>query len=262
MLNDYIYRKKNFTTKNNKIILLLHGFMGSSEIWKFIYKDFSKEYKILSIDFPGHGKSHFNKKYKVLTMDHLSKIVIRILKEENVKKMIIIGHSMGGYVSLHIAEKIPSLISGICLLHSTSKPDTIEKKKKRIKLINLVKKNYPLFLSKTVVKWFNEKDCVKDKINFAKKIAISTSIHSIIALLKGMILRKDKSFLLKRNIFPILHIFGKYDNILNKEDILEEKKIGFNVDLKEIPTGHMSHLENPNMLITILKKFIKNKINE
>ncbi|WP_238785047.1 alpha/beta fold hydrolase [Blattabacterium cuenoti] len=121
----------NFKTKGKGIpVVLLHGFMESLEIWNYVYDNISKKYKIISIDLPGHGKSIFPlKENTVFTMEKTAEIVKKILEKENIQKAVFVGHSMGGYVALAIAEKYPEIFLGLCLLHSTTKSDTFEKKK-------------------------------------------------------------------------------------------------------------------------------------
>ncbi|WP_185855431.1 alpha/beta fold hydrolase [Blattabacterium cuenoti] len=265
---NFFYVKKNFRLKKKEIptIVLLHGFMGSSEIWNLIYEILSKEYRIISIDLPGHGKSIFPIKWRkktIFTMEDGANIVGEILKKENIEKVIVIGHSMGGYISLALAEKNPYIFLGLCLLHSTAKQDTIEKKNKRIQGIHLSKLNFPLFVYNSVNSWFNKNNIssLQKEIFFAKKIAFSTDYECISCFLKGMMLRKNREFLLKTTKFPKLYIVGEYDSILDiKEIINKETKIGIKTNFTKISTGHMSHLEKPKILIDILISFIKSII--
>ncbi|BBA17414.1 alpha/beta fold hydrolase [Blattabacterium cuenoti] len=242
-------------------IVLLHGFMESLEIWNFLYNSkIPNKYKILSIDFPGHGKSIFTleKKNIVFTMEKTAEIVKKIVKKENIKKAIFIGHSMGGYVALAMAEKYPEMFLGLCLLHSTTKSDTLEKKKNRIQSIQLAIHHYPLFISKSVKKLFHyEKlSSLQKEISFIKNIASNTNIQSIISFLKGMAIRKDRTFLLRTTKFPKLYISGLYDRVLDIKKNYEETKNGNKIYFVAIPTGHMGHIEKPKEIIKILENFI------
>ncbi|WP_185882845.1 alpha/beta fold hydrolase [Blattabacterium cuenoti] len=254
-------REKNFIIKKEEdpVIIFLHGFMGSSKIWNDVFRIFSDQYKILSIDLPGHGKSKpISSKEQVYSMEYIANMVKQVIEKENIKKIILIGHSMGGYISLALAEKNPNIFLGLCLLHSTSKPDTYEKKKKRKQSIQLAKKNYPFFISKSVNTWFNPDKIfsLQKEISFTKKIALSTDQNSVISFIEGMIIRKNRDFLLKTTKFPKLLIYGKYDLIIEKDSINEEIKMGYKTYLNEIPSGHMGHIEKPQILVEKLKIFI------
>ncbi|WP_341652273.1 alpha/beta hydrolase [Blattabacterium cuenoti] len=247
-------------------IVLLHGFMENIEIWNSIYSSIStKKYKVISIDFPGHGKSIFTEEENtVFTMEKAAEIVKKIVKKENIQKAVFVGHSMGGYVALALAEKYPEMFLGLCLLHSTTESDTLEKKKKRIQSIQLAIHHYTLFITTSIKKLFHyEKLCsLQKQIGFVKNIASNTHIHSIISFLKGMSIRKNRTFLLKTTKFPKLYIAGLYDRILDIKKIYEETKNGNKIYFFAIPTGHMGHIEKPKEIIKILEHFIDFSIFE
>ncbi|WP_185869516.1 alpha/beta fold hydrolase [Blattabacterium cuenoti] len=263
MLKNHIFYKKNinFIIKGEGVpIVLLHGFMESLEIWHYIYQMISKKYKVVSIDLPGHGKNSFSEKKYIFSMEETAEIIKFFLDEKKIEQAIFVGHSMGGYIALALAEKYPNMFLGLCLLHSTADSDTEEKKKNRIKSIQLAVKNYPLFISTSINKLFNPKKILflQKEISFVKKIALSTSINSVIPFLRGMSMRKNRKFLLKKYDFPKLYIIGLYDLILDSNKINEEAKNGNKTYSVNISTGHMGHIENPVKIIKILEDFIKN----
>ncbi|WP_185849133.1 alpha/beta fold hydrolase [Blattabacterium cuenoti] len=252
--------KINFKIKGKGIpIVLLHGFMESLDIWNYIYCSISNKYRVILIDFPGHGKSILTlEENTIFTMEKAAKLVKEILEKENIQKAVFVGHSMGGYVSLAMAEKYPEMFLGLCLLHSTTESDTLEKKKVRIHSIQLAINNYPLFISTSIKKLFDCKklSSLQEEIFFTKKIASYTSIQSIISFSKGMLIRKNRKFLLETTKFPKLYIAGLYDLILDINKIYKETKNGNKTYFVAIPTGHMGHIENPKEVIKILENFI------
>ncbi|QIK16535.1 alpha/beta fold hydrolase [Blattabacterium sp. DPU] len=252
--------KINFKIKGKGIpIVLLHGFMESIEIWNYIYNSISNKYKVISIDLPGHGKSSLKlEKDSIFTMEKIAEIVKNIVYKKNVQKAVFVGHSMGGYVALAIAEKYPEMFLGLCLLHSTTISDTLEKKRNRIRSIQLAMNNYPLFVSTSIKKLFYNKklSSLQEEICFVNKMALHIHINSIISFLKGMSIRKDRKFLLKTTQFPKLYIAGLYDRILDIQKIYEETRNGNQIYFFAIPTGHMGHIEQPKEIIKILENFI------
>ena len=79
-------------TKN---IIFLHGWGSNKEIMKVFSENF-KDYRQIYIDMPGFGKSP--NPYVLTTFDY-AKIIDTFLKELNIKKDIIMGHSFGGKVA-------------------------------------------------------------------------------------------------------------------------------------------------------------------
>ncbi len=67
--------------------------------------------------------------------------IIAILKEENIKRCTILGHSMGGYITLALAENHPEILSAFGFIHSTAFADSEEKKQNRLRGIEMIE-NY------------------------------------------------------------------------------------------------------------------------
>lgn len=96
-----------------RTIVLIHGFPENLEIWKEFSAILSKGFRVIAIDLPGLGESE-NIGY-VHTMDLMAKCVHSVLEELQLRKYVLVGHSMGGYVGLAFAELFPENIKGLCL---------------------------------------------------------------------------------------------------------------------------------------------------
>lgn len=97
----------NFEKKGNgkETLVLLHGFMENLSIWNDMESHLSKDFTLLKIDLPGHGKSEILS--EVHTMELMADEVKKVVDHENLDKIHLLGHSMGGYTSLAFAEKFP-----------------------------------------------------------------------------------------------------------------------------------------------------------
>src|SRR5689334_22537641 len=108
MIKTALFKKDKVTfsdTGKGRVVVLLHGFLGSHEIWKDTIDDLSKSYRVIAIDLPGHGNTaNFGYAHSMELMAKCVKTVMDFLK---VKKYVIIGHSMGGYVALAFADLFP-----------------------------------------------------------------------------------------------------------------------------------------------------------
>ncbi|MDZ7613245.1 MAG: alpha/beta fold hydrolase [Flavobacteriaceae bacterium] len=129
-----------------RAVVLLHGFLENRSMWKDIAAELCKRYKVVSIDLFGHGGTG-NLGY-IHTMEAQAHMVKQVLDTLNLRRYVLVGHSMGGYISLALAEEYPDNIKGLCLLNSTAMEDTDEKKMNRDRAIVRSKKPLP----KTFVK--------------------------------------------------------------------------------------------------------------
>lgn len=237
-------------------IILLHGFLENSTMWKpFIFK-LSKRNKVVTIDLLGHGKTGCLG--YVHTMEDMAEAVKAVLSKLRLRRVVLIGHSMGGYVSLAFAEKYPEMMKGLCLMNSTATADNNEKKINRDRAIGAVKHNHKSFINISISNLFRPKNrpIFKDDITLVKEEALKIPLQGIIAALEGMKIRKDRTKILKSKSFKKMMIIGKHDPVLDQESLVHQTK---NTDVKivEFPDGHMSHIENKNDFLKEIMHFIE-----
>lgn len=246
------------TEGKGRCVVLLHGFLGSVEIWKYIIPVLSKSYKVIAIDLPGHGKSDCLG--YAHNMELMADAVHAVLKHFKIKKCVLAGHSMGGYVALAFAKKYPPKISGLCLFHSTAYSDSEEKKADRNRAIKIIEKDPALFIRPTIKNLFakNNLKYLKDELKFAIQLAQQTSAQGIIAALIGMRDRPSYIQVLKDANYPIMMIIGKKDNILPYEKLLEQCDLIANKDCLLLEyDGHFGMLENAKYTRIAIRKFVR-----
>jgi pimeloyl-ACP methyl ester carboxylesterase len=259
MLRTAIFKKSRIhfnDTGKGRVIVLLHGFLGSRKVWDDYEKELSKKFRIIAIDLPGHGKTPSIGYYH--SMELMAQSVKAVLDKVKVRRYVMIGHSMGGYVSLAFAELFPENIAGLSLCHSTSFTDKESKKKDRGKLIELIKKGNKKLISDSVQMLFTPDKIKrnKKKMELAIKTAQSTSKQSIINSLEGMKERKCRDLILKFSDYPILFIIGKKDTVTDENSMYSQ------IGLCKFPEiammddyGHMGFYEEPDMIIPEITGF-------
>lgn len=251
--------KISFTDEGKgRVIVLLHGFLGSKEIWIETRNLLKKQFRIISIDLPGHGGSAcFG---YVHGMDLMAKAVKAVMDSLRLKKYIIVGHSMGGYAALAFAEFFPDNLKGMCLFHSTCFTDSEEKKRDRTRAVRLVKSDAKVYTKNTIKNLFALKNLIKNKkeISFAQKIAANTSKRGIVASLEGMKDRPNRDIVLNFSEYPIMMIIGRYDAILPMQSLLNQSEFIPSKYLLLLENdGHMGFLENPIVCSKHLKRFFR-----
>ena len=149
-------------------VVLLHGFLENKTMWKDLAPKLAEKNRVISIDLLGHGDSDCLG--YVHSMEENAEIVKAVLSNLKIRKTIIIGHSMGGYVALALAELYPQFIKGLVLLNSTAKEDSEERKLNRDRAIKAVKQNYINFVRMSIVNLFSEnnRDRLENEIEKVK----------------------------------------------------------------------------------------------
>ena len=237
-------------------IVLLHGFLENSTMWNSISEILSKKNRIICIDLLGHGASE-NHGY-IHTMEDQAEMVKAVLDHLGLRKYVLIGHSMGGYVALAFANLYSKNVKGLCLMNSTALPDSEEKKLNRDRAIVAVKQNHKTFVRIAIPMLFSEgnRAVFTSEIKEITNEALEMSPQGIIAALEGMKIRKSNTQIYKNAVFPILMIIGKQDPALDYNSLIAQTK-NTNVQVIEFPDGHMSHIENKDALISSLNSFAK-----
>lgn len=238
-------------------IVLLHGFLENKTMWDAFMPEFSKKNRVVTIDLLGHGATECLG--YVHSMEDQADMVHAVLHELKIRKAILVGHSMGGYIALAFAELYPDAMKGLVLLNSTSRSDSAERKKNRDRAIVAVKQNYAAFVRMSIGNLFSEdnRERLADAIEKVKIEALKTPLQGVVASLEGMKIRKDREVILHFAKYPIHLVLGKKDGVLIYEDNLEQIE-GTPVKLTTFPDGHMSHIENKNKLQRVLLEFFKN----
>jgi pimeloyl-ACP methyl ester carboxylesterase len=238
-------------------IVLLHGYIEALNVWEDIAKKLFENFRVITIDLPGHGNSPVFD--KIHTMEFMADYVNEILTHLYINKCVMIGHSMGGYVTMEFLSKYPEKLTGFSLFHSTPFPDSEEKKQIRDRLINAIKQGKKVQLAKEhVEKTFAPENLSKfvQEIGFLKIIAINTSDEGTIAALEGMKIRKNHSQTLSNTPIPGLWIFGEKDNFISTKakDLL---KVPENIKIEILKnSGHQGFIEEKEKSLKILKDFI------
>jgi len=225
-------------------------------MWNPHVEELAKRNRVVCVDLLGHGQT--NCLGYVHSMEDQADMVHHVLHELKIRKAILVGHSMGGYIALAFAELYPEMMKGLVLMNSTSRADSDERKTNRDRAILAVKQNYTTFIRMSIANLFSEnnRERLSNEIELVRNEALKTPLQGIVAALEGMKTRNDREVILHFTTYPILLILGKQDPVLNYEENktqIENTK----VELVTFDDGHMSHIENKDDLTKVLLGFLK-----
>jgi pimeloyl-ACP methyl ester carboxylesterase len=248
------------------VVVLLHGFGEDATVWNEQVKVLKQQYRVITPQFPGTAQSELT---PGLSMETMAQAVQELLTSPAVgvfpeQKIVLIGHSMGGYVTLAFAEKYPELLSAWGLFHSTAVADSAEKKQVREKGIAFIQKNgAAAFIESTVGNLFSTKT-KKERPQLIKDFLHSMnnfSDASLVSYYRAMINRPDRTTVLKNAAVPVLLVLGKDDNAIPYDEAL---KLAYMANKTYFYTlqqsGHMGMLEEQEKTNEILLEFIRQSL--
>ncbi len=248
------------------VVVLLHGFGEDATVWAAQIKLLQQNYRVIAPHFPGTAQSELTEN---LSMETMAQAVQQLLAQPALdvfpkEKIILIGHSMGGYVTLAFAEKYPELLKSWGLFHSTAVADSAEKKQVREKGIAFIEKNgAAAFIESTVGNLFSTKT-KKDNPQLIKDFLHSMnnfSDTSLVSYYRAMINRPDRTAVLKNTTVPVLLVLGKDDQAIPYDEAL---KLAYMANKTYFYTlqqsGHMGMLEEEEKTNGILQEFIRESL--
>ncbi len=190
----------------------------------------------------------------------MASLVHKTLDHLKIEKPVIIGHSLGGYVTVAFAEMFPSSLSGFCFFHSSAFEDTPESKEKRIKTAEYVKNHgVDSFSIPFVPGLFFQKrrEELKASIDFATEIARKMTVDNIVNTIYAMRDRKERIEFLKETSLPVAFIIGKEDTAVTIDKSLAQCHLPNRSSVLFLgQTAHMGMFEREIETALFLKGFI------
>lgn len=196
---------------NGKPVVFIHGFAEDGSIWTNQIEFLKDKYSLIIPDLPGSGKSQM---INEMSIESMAATINAILDEEQIEQCTMLGHSMGGYITLAFAEKNEQRLTSFGLIHSTAFADSEEKKANRLKSIEFVKKNGAFEFLKAVITDLFTETWYANNTQFVNELIEKSSNFSdeaIIAYYEAMINRPDKTSVLKNSSKPVLFMIGQHD---------------------------------------------------
>jgi pimeloyl-ACP methyl ester carboxylesterase len=245
-------------TGNGKAIVLLHGYLESSEVWDGFEAKLSSKFRIISVDLPGHGLSDVYG--EIHTMEFMAAVIKELLMNLSIKKVFLVGHSLGGYVTLAFLELFPEYLSGYCLFHSQPFPDppaALEKRKREIEIVKTGKKN--LMYPDNVIRMFatSNLEIFSEALMRLKDIASRIPGEGIIAVLNGMMIRPSRLLVMEAGMVPCLWILGLMDNYIPCDFIQTKVKLPSNARIVILKnSGHIGFIEEEDKSVEVIAKFV------
>jgi pimeloyl-ACP methyl ester carboxylesterase len=239
-------------------VILLHGFPESGRIFDAQIKALAQDYHLIVPDLPGSGNSDYNP--QLTSIEDFAEIIKQIIDTEKKSQVVLIGHSMGGYIALGFAAKYPAFIAGLGLLHSTAYADSPEKKVNRIKAIQTMEQyGGPSFLKSMIPALFGSsfKSRHPEIIQNLIEQGARFDTRALQQYYQIMHDRTDRTELFKSLSVPYLFISGTQDQAAPKEDLIHQCSMA-DVALIAIiqDAGHMGFIEQPDEVNLQLTHFL------
>ncbi|MEP7164596.1 MAG: alpha/beta hydrolase [Ferruginibacter sp.] len=257
------------TTGTGLPIVLLHGFAEDSTIWDNQVEYLKNNYKLIIPDLPGSGGSPMLntpqsleellgvRSDKPIGMEDYAACIKQVLETEKIDRCIMIGHSMGGYITLAFAEKYPGSLICLGLFHSSAYADDDTKVETRKKAISFIEANGTVAFLKTSIPGLFYDQGNSEPADALISKGKSFLPKALVQYYKAMIMRPDRTPILKNARFPVLMIMGEQDKAVPFKHSLEQSYMPFRSYIHILrESAHMGMLEEPGRSNEILANFL------
>ncbi len=240
-------------------LILVHGFAEDHHIWNYQVKALETDYMLIVPDLPGSGRSPLPE--EKMSMELLADFIAEVMAQERLEKVILIGHSMGGYAALAFAEKYEGKLAGFSLVHSSAYDDDDVKKENRRKSIKLIQNDgKQVFLNAMIPNLYSEMSKLSKQRDMDEHLtnALKISSDALQAYYIAMIERPSRIHVLQNTRLPVQFVIGTDDNAVPFAQSIQQCSIPIisKVDILR-GVGHSGMVESPPQLNAMLNSFCK-----
>jgi pimeloyl-ACP methyl ester carboxylesterase len=196
------------------LLVFLHGFGEDARIWHdFLPERFA--------EFNSHIPNFAAWTDCSSIADYARKIIAQIPEKEQI---VLIGHSMGGYIALEMAQQFPERIRGVIMLHSTILADSTEKKWQREKTARFILEHGSETFIKSFVSNLFAPTFVQSHQKLMDQLILryqDLDANGLVAATLAMKDRQDFQQFIQFTSTPFLSVLGEIDPLIPPASILE-----------------------------------------
>jgi len=243
-------------------LLFIHGWGVDKKIWRQQMKFFSRFYRVMTVDLPGHGKSSWAK----MELKDMVGDINQLLEQGSFDQVTVIGSSLGGLVAIKLYELHPGKVKRLIFIGAMPKfsksrdfPHGLDIDRMR-KLGDHLHQDYPSIVNVFFRSLFTKEERQTRRFKWIQKFRRTDQVPMKKALLEYLDImeKEDLREVLKEIKVPMQFINGREDEICNKKTVefLKQMSPDARFDFFE-QCGHFPFLSKPYEFNKVLEDFLK-----
>jgi pimeloyl-ACP methyl ester carboxylesterase len=232
------------------VLCLIHGHGVDASIWDSVYADLALDGPVLKPDFAYLTN--------LTTIEEYADELYAQLQKADIDKVVLVGHSMGGYMALAFAERYPTQVAGLILYHSTATADTEERREQRRQVIAKLKvEGSAPFIQQQLPKMVSPA-YPTDKTQTLVGRFLTLPADALIVGMTAIMNRPDRTAVLQNAQFPISLVLGRDDQLIPYEKTAELANLSDKISIATIEkAGHLSMIEQPDASVQAIRSFVR-----
>lgn len=241
---------------HGKPVILLHGWLGSWGLWQETMTYLGQFYRTYALDFWGFGES--GKKLDTYQINDFVDLVIQFMDQMGIESCPLIGHSMGGTVSLLSASIYPEKISKVVIIGSPivgSSLALLLKIAGNKWIASFLFKHF--FHFQKFVRWITPKICKDPRFpDMMERDLSKTTTNSFLLSIESLRNSDLRPYLNSVKV-QVLGLFGNKDNIVSTSQAKVLKEHLPTSEVENFPSaGHFIMLDEPEKFMKSIKQFL------
>lgn len=243
---------------NAPAIIMIHGFPFNKSMWNEQMESLRGDCRVVAYDVRGHGESDAGD--EAFSIELFVQDLLELMDALNIRKAMLCGFSMGGYIALNAVINYPDRFNALVLSDTSCMADTPEGRENRLKAIESLRENgKKAYADGSIEKLFAPESLrtKREEIAAVKEMILATPQQTIVKTLHSLRERRETCSRLPEVSVPVLILVGKEDAITppSAAELMHKKLKGSRLCVIE-HAGHLSSLENPDTFLNELKRFI------
>ena len=247
-------------------LVFIHGWAGDGRLWFRQREHFSTEYRVVTIDLPGHGKTG----WKPTNLEGLSRDIDFFLEEIDLRQINLVGSSLGGLIALKIFDLFPHRVKRLACVGTLPRFSQTENYPFGLpsawieKLSRQLETDYPsivnIFFRSLFTRAERESDCFRRLKEFRNddEVPHREALHEFLKILENEDLREVFGKI-KQSGLPVQILNGTHDYICSTQAVAFLKESIPAAEVKLFADcGHFPFLTVPEEFNRELERFLKN----
>jgi 3-oxoadipate enol-lactonase len=239
-------------------VVFIHAFPLNQTMWDDQLSALRTQCRAITLDLRGFGQSDApNGPY---TMDQMAADVRGLMAELEIESAVLVGLSMGGYISLALYRNYPDAVHALVLADTRASADTHQARERRLNFAEKAERDGVSAIADEVIDvllgqtTLDKRPAVVERV---RKMIEANSARGIAAAQRGMAERRDSTYILAGMDFPTLIIAGSEDKLIPAWEA-ESLRSGIRRARLEVidGAGHLSNLEQVERFNSVLIDFI------
>jgi len=242
-----------------QVVLLLHAFPLNSAMWEQQTESLSDRFRFIAPDLTGFGGSDAPEGRDAYSMERWAAEIEALLTELGLDRIVLVGLSMGGYLSFELLRRMPERFSALVLADTKAEadpPEGVEKRTKQQEMVegggrdDLIEALTGALLGEATR---SKKPDVVDKV----RSLMDNPAAGFVGALEAMKKRPDSTGELSAIRIPTLIVVGENDGVTPPDAARAMHEHIGGSRLVVIPeAGHLSNLEAPEAFNGALAEFL------